>query len=95
MWEAIKYVSSAFTLCAFLTAALFRYLIRRQREELLRIESAPPEEKAQLVAKTLEIFDVDTSSLSQGLQFQSGQRQKPQPRPPSTRITHKLHQSVS
>jgi hypothetical protein len=74
-WEAIKYVSSGFTLCAFVVAALFAYLRNRSQEERKRIESASPEDRAALVAKTLEIFSVDTTNLTRQQQFDIAMRQ--------------------
>jgi len=74
-WEAIKYVSSGFALCAFVVAALFSYLKNRSQEERKRIESAPPDDRADLVAKTLEIFNVDTTGLTRRQQFEIAMRQ--------------------
>jgi hypothetical protein len=74
-WEAIKYVSSGFALCAFVVAALFTYLKNRSQEERKRIESAPPDDRADLVAKTLEIFNVDTTGLTRQQQFEIAMRQ--------------------
>lgn len=65
MWTAIESVSSLVTLVAFVVA-VFAYSIRNkalQRKKL--IETAPESERAALIDKTLEFFDVDTSSLSQ------------------------------
>lgn len=74
-WEAIKYVSSGFALCAFVVAALLTYLKNRSQEERRRIESAPPDDRADLVAKTLEIFNVDTTGLTRQQQFEIAMRQ--------------------
>jgi hypothetical protein len=74
-WEAIKYVSSGFALCAFVVAALLTYFKNRSQEERKRIESAPPEDRADLVAKTLEIFNVDTTGLTRQQQFEIAMRQ--------------------
>ena len=59
MWEALKYVSSGFTLCAFIVATVVFYLNHRIKEERKRIEAAPAEDRASLVAKTLEVFHVE------------------------------------
>jgi type II secretory pathway pseudopilin PulG len=74
-WEAIKYVSGGFTLCAFFVAALLSYLKNRTQEERKRIETARPEDRADLVAKTLEFFNVDTRGLTREQQFQLAMRQ--------------------
>lgn len=75
MWEALKYVSSGFTLCAFIVATVVFYLNHRTKEERKRIEAAPAEDRASLVAKTLEVFHVDTAGLSRQQQFDIAMRQ--------------------
>ncbi len=75
MWEALKYVSSGFTLCAFIVATVVFYLNHRIKEERKRIEAAPAEDRASLVAKTLEVFHVDTAGLSRQQQFDIAMRQ--------------------
>jgi Flp pilus assembly protein TadB len=63
-WHAIQYVSSSLTLIAFAIAAVlwaYRLKIKEQRR---RIETAAEEDRAALVSKTLEFFDVDTANLT-------------------------------
>ena len=69
-WEAIKYVSSGLTLCAFIIAVVSAYLKQQNQEQRKRIEAAPAEDRALLVAKTLEGFHVDTADLSRQQQFE-------------------------
>ena len=65
-WNAIRYVSSGFTLLAFIAAivlAIYRHSLK-SRERL--IELAPAEERARLVQRTLkEFFDVDTGRMTE------------------------------
>jgi len=74
-WEAIKYVSTGFTLCAFVVAALLSYLKNRTQEQRKSIESARPEDRADLVSRTLEFFNIDTQGLSREQQFLIAMRQ--------------------
>jgi hypothetical protein len=64
MWQAIQYVASGVTLCAFIIAAIASVIKARLKRRRELIESAPEEDRANLVARTLEFFDVDTSGLS-------------------------------
>jgi len=75
VWQAIQYVSSGFTLCAFLVAVIASYLKKRSQDERLRIESALPEDRAELVAITLEGFHVDTGNLTRQQQFEVAMKQ--------------------
>jgi hypothetical protein len=64
IWQAIGYVSSGFTLVAFIVAAAawaYRYTILGTER---RINSAPAEDRAKLVEKTIEISNVDTAPLT-------------------------------
>jgi hypothetical protein len=63
-WHAIQYVSSILTLVAFAIAAVLWGYILKIREQRRRIETAPEEDRAALVSKTLEFFDVDTAKLT-------------------------------
>jgi hypothetical protein len=74
-WEAIKYVSTGFTLCAFVVAALLSYFKSQTQEQRKRIESARPEDRADLVVRTLEFFNIDTTGLSRDQQFLIAMRQ--------------------
>ena len=63
-WEAIAYVGSGLTLAAFIVAVaawVYRTKIL-ERERTLRL--APDNERAQLIERTLEFFDVDTGGLT-------------------------------
>jgi hypothetical protein len=76
IWGAISYVSSGFTLCAFIVAAAAWYLKNRDREARLRIEAAPPEKRPELIEKTLaEVFHVDTNGLTRLQQYEIVRRQ--------------------
>lgn len=69
MWQAIEHVTSGFTLCAFIVAVIASVIKARLAHRRELIESAPEEARADLVAKTLEFFDVDTSGLSRKQQY--------------------------
>jgi peptidyl-prolyl cis-trans isomerase A (cyclophilin A) len=75
VWQAIQYVSSGFTFCAFIVAVIAAFLKRRSQDERERIELAPAEDRARLVSKTLEFFDVDTSGLTKQQQFDLAMKQ--------------------
>jgi len=64
MWDAIKYVSSAFTLVAFVAAAvvwaLRTWLLSGER--LIRAADSP--EKARLIENMLEVLRLDTTKLT-------------------------------
>jgi len=75
MWKAITYVTSGITLAAFL-AAVVTLMYRRwllQKERL--IKSVPESERAALVQKTIEFFDIDTSGLSRAEKYNLALRQ--------------------
>ena len=68
-WAVIAYVSSGFTLAAFL-AAIVAWVIKAKAEESGRlIRSALPQERADLVRNALEFFHVDTSRLTRDQQY--------------------------
>ncbi len=69
-WEAVKYVSSGFSLCAFIVAAVVWYLKTRDQETRLTIEAAPPERRQDLVATLADAFHVDTSGLTRQQQYE-------------------------
>ena len=75
-WEAIKYVSSAFTLIAFI-AAIVLALYRRKllsRERLIKL--TPANERARLVRSTLEeFFDVHTERMTEERAYDLALRQ--------------------
>ncbi|HEU5239118.1 MAG TPA: carboxypeptidase-like regulatory domain-containing protein [Pyrinomonadaceae bacterium] len=64
MWKAISYVSSAITLLAFLAAVAARMFSRHSRREYSLIRTANEEDRAELIKRTLEFFDVNTDQLS-------------------------------
>jgi hypothetical protein len=64
MWQVIEYVTSGFTLCAFIVAVIASIVKARLSSERDRIKLAPEEDRAKLVARTLEFFDVDPSGLT-------------------------------
>lgn len=69
MWNAIGWVTSAFTLVAFMVAVaawVYRQKIL-QKENLIR--SAAEGERADLVASALEFFNVDAGNLTKQQQF--------------------------
>jgi hypothetical protein len=74
-WQAIQYVSSSLTLAAFIAAAIVWFLTQKNQEERKRIQTAPEADRSRLVAKTLEIFDVDVSRLPEPQQFAIAMRQ--------------------
>ena len=64
MWESIKYVGGIFSLIAFVSACIlagFRIKIN-QTKNLITV--AKEEERAKLIDKTLEFFNVDVNTLS-------------------------------
>jgi hypothetical protein len=69
MWQAIQYVTGGFTLCAFIAAIIAYAYTKNIEDRRRRIELAPAEDRARLVSKTLEFFDIDTSSMSEKMQY--------------------------
>jgi hypothetical protein len=69
MWEAIQYVSTGLTLVAFLAAVgAWVYKARVDAREKL-IATANADQRTELVARTLEYFDVDTSGLTKDQKY--------------------------
>jgi hypothetical protein len=69
MWQAIQYVTSAATLCAFIVAVI-AWVIKKQGEsQRKRIELAPESERSELISKSLEFFDADIAGLSRQQQY--------------------------
>jgi hypothetical protein len=68
-WQAIQYVTSGFTLCAFIVAVIAWAYKKYSQEQRLRIESAQPEDRGALVSQTLEGFNVDTTKLTKEQQY--------------------------
>ena len=74
-WSAITYVSSGVTLAAFIVATI-AWIAQRtlmQRERL--IKAAPESARADLVARALEFFQVDTGNLTKAQQYDLAVRQ--------------------
>ena len=70
MWDAIAYVTSGFTLAAFLAAvAAWVYRIALLRQERL-IQTAEESDRANLVAQALEFFPIETKKLPPEKQFE-------------------------
>lgn len=64
-WQAITYVSSGFTLVAFIVATAAWVLKNKSDEKRNLIESAPDINKSELVDKALDLVHVNTDGLSQ------------------------------
>jgi hypothetical protein len=69
MWEAIAYVSSGFTLAAFVTAVAAWVLKGKSEEKSCLISAADNELKAKLVQDALEFFHIETGNLTKEQQF--------------------------
>ncbi|WP_339934661.1 Shedu anti-phage system protein SduA domain-containing protein [Vreelandella glaciei] len=69
MWEAIAYVSSGFTLAAFIAAAVAWILNKKSEEKGRLIELADSSTKALLVQDALEFFHVNSDNLNKEQQF--------------------------
>ncbi len=64
MWEAITYVSSGLTLLAFI-AAIGAVIYRQQLKHTeILIKSTSTKDRGELVDRTLEFFNIDTSTLT-------------------------------
>ena len=75
MWEAIAYVSSGFTLTAFITAAAAWILKTKSEEKGRLISLADTVTKARLVQDALEFFHVNTEKLNKEQQFKLAMQQ--------------------
>jgi hypothetical protein len=64
MWIAIQYVTSALSLLAFFAAAVTYGVSKRAEAARKLIETAPEQDRAELIRAQSEFFDVDTSALS-------------------------------
>lgn len=69
MWEAIAYVSSGFTLAAFITATVAWLLKTKSEEKGQLISLADTDSKALLVQDALEFFHVNTENLNKKQQY--------------------------
>ena len=70
VWDAIKYVGSGLALVAFLAAVLASIAQSKIEQKRKLIETAPEEDRAQLVSDALEFFHVDTKNLTREQRFQ-------------------------
>lgn len=75
MWAIIAYVSSGFTLAAFVTAIVAWVLKVKSEEKGRLIASAKTEIKAKLVQNTLEFFHVETKNLTEAHRFRIAMEQ--------------------
>jgi hypothetical protein len=75
MWEVIRYVTSAFTLAAFLAAvgASIYWCWIRHKERLIR--TAPEKDRAKLVGDALESFHINPENLTREQQFKLALKQ--------------------
>jgi hypothetical protein len=64
-WEAIKYVSSALTLCAFVAAAIVVTLKNRADNQLKLVEAASEIDRPKVINDLKEFFPVDTEGLDE------------------------------
>jgi hypothetical protein len=69
MWEAIAYVSSGFTLAAFVVAVAAWIIKRKSDEKHKLISVAEDENRAKLVQDALEFFHVETKELTKDQRF--------------------------
>lgn len=69
MWQAIQYVTTGFTLAAFIAAAIASVLKRQADNKLKAIQSAPEADRPDLVRDVLEFLHVDPSGLTKGQQY--------------------------
>jgi hypothetical protein len=75
MWEAIQYVSSGFTLCAFIVAAISWIIAKRDKAKRDLIALAPEAERGELVTGALEILKIDPVRFSRQQQYDTAMRQ--------------------
>ena len=75
MWESISYVSSGLTLVAFIIAAIAKVYSNRLKQKERLISLASESERTHLVANALEFFNIDTSNLTKGQQFELAKQQ--------------------
>lgn len=75
MWYALVYVSSGFTLIAFLALVARHIFTTKTKERLNLIRVVDRQQRAALVRDALEFFHVDTSVLTKEKQFRLAQEQ--------------------
>lgn len=75
MWEAIAYVSSGFTLAAFIAAVSAWVLKEKSEEKRKLISLADDANRAELVQSALEFFHVETEGLTKEQKYQIAMRQ--------------------
>jgi len=69
MWEAIAYVSSGFTLAAFVVAVIAWVLKNQAEKKSSLISLAKEDERVELVQSALEFFNVQTDSLTKAQKY--------------------------
>jgi len=75
MWQAIQYVSSGFTLAAFVVAVIAWVSKSKSEERAKLIDLAKEDERAKLVQDALEFFHVETAGLTKAQQYQLAREQ--------------------
>ena len=69
MWQSLQYVTTGFTLAAFIAAAIASVLKRQADNQLKAIQSAPEADRADLVRDALEFLHVKPSGLTREQQY--------------------------
>src|ERR1700739_3250141 len=64
-WEAIKYVSSILTLCAFVALVVAYVLKNRSDNQLRQVESASERDRPTVINDLKEFFRIDTEGLDE------------------------------
>ncbi len=75
MWEVIAYVSSGFTLAAFVTAVAAWIVKGKSEEKEKLISLAKNELQAKLVQDALEFFHIETGDLTKDQKFKVAMEQ--------------------
>ncbi len=64
VWDSVQYVTSGFTLVAFLGATAAFVVVNQSKKTKREIESVQSDRQAEVVNRTLEFFDIDTANMS-------------------------------
>lgn len=70
MWESLQYVTSGFSLVGFVVAAISWVYKSKSEERERLILTAKENKRADLVRLALEIFDIDTSTLTKEQKYE-------------------------
>jgi hypothetical protein len=70
MWESIQYVSTGLTLVAFIVAITAGVIRSKSHQRVRLLEAVPEDQRAKLVERELEFFDVATGGLTKQQQFE-------------------------